>query len=894
MKASAEHEQKQRDTATAERFQAIEQSVVKTVGNLISDLERANGNLRSRHRDWSDASWANWEIPAAFPVAVPCARLASDVSDLMNGAEIPAEYFRGVKQQKLELSADLVLPDAGHLLVEGAGGLTIVHQAMLRLLSGSPLGKVRFSLIDPLGLGNNFASFLRLRDADEHIVGPKVWTSQVEIERVLANLSYHAEKVIQKYLRDKYKTLADYNIIAGDLAEPYQVLVVADFPHGFSDLGLERLASLVQHGPRCGIFVWVHGSDTVQFPPMIKRSEFMTSGVVLQQGGSGWQVAHPPLREWDCRIESMPDAKLMHHLLDEIGRRTAQSAKLAIPLTAALPDKSQRWKRNSAKELSIPIGRSGADSTQALVLGHGTAQHVLIGGRTGSGKSTLLHAIICAGAWFFAPDQLEFYLIDFKKGVEFKIYGTTQLPHARVVAVESDREFGLSVLRALDKELDDRGKRFRAVGVQDLASYRQAKPNDRMPRTLLMIDEFQELFVEDDSIAHGAAMLLDRFVRQGRAFGIHVILGSQSLGGSSALARSTIGQIGVRIALQCSEVDSQLILSDSNLAAQLLERPGEAIYNDRSGQKEGNSPFQVFWLDDNEQRTLLNELPRDEKYIPRVFEGSAPAQLADNHELRQLIASPTAVDQPSLWLGEPNTLGGPCQVKFEAGAAGNLVVIGHHREASMSMAIAAICSLTASKAPGSLRIRIIDGEGTDDRVSELLHHIATELPHDIAFINPVDAATQITALKDECVDGSRATVPTVLFVLGLQRVRDIRMSDDFSFSGKRGPGEIFAELLTNGPDAGINTWIWCDSVGNLSRVLNRTAQRQIGQRVAFQMSSGDSSDLIDDGAASHLGLYHALLVNLSGGNRTKFRPYSPPTSSDLDEILASIKNKWKI
>ena len=55
-------------------------------------------------------------------------------------------------------------------------------------------------------------------------------------------------------------------------------------------------------------------------------------------------------------------------------------------------------------------------------------------------------------------------------------------------------------------------------------------PDQPMPRLLLIIDEFQEFFVKDDKIAHDAGLLLDRLVRQGRAFGIHVLLGSQTLG----------------------------------------------------------------------------------------------------------------------------------------------------------------------------------------------------------------------------------------------------------------------------------------------------------------------------------------------------------------------------
>ncbi len=112
----------------------------------------------------------------------------------------------------------------------------------------------------------------------------------------------------------------------------------------------------------------------------------------------------------------------------------------------------------------MPLGGAGATKLQALKLGEGTAQHVLIAGKTGSGKSTLLHALITNVALTYSPDQIELYLIDFKKGVEFKTYATYQLPHARVIAIESEREFGLSVLEKLDAELKRRGDLYRDAG----------------------------------------------------------------------------------------------------------------------------------------------------------------------------------------------------------------------------------------------------------------------------------------------------------------------------------------------------------------------------------------------------------------------------------------------
>ena len=143
-----------------------------------------------------------------------------------------------------------------------------------------------------------------------------------------------------------------------------------------------------------------------------------------------------------------------------------------------------------------------------------------------------------------------------------------------------------------------------------------------MARTVLIVDEFQVFFGEDDKLAQDAAMGLEQLVRQGRAFGIHVILGSQTLGGAFGLARSTMGQMAVRIALQCSEADSQLVLDDENVAARRLSRPGEAIYNDAGGLVVGNSPFQTAWLPDTVRDRYLGRISSRAGHLPDAFQAT--------------------------------------------------------------------------------------------------------------------------------------------------------------------------------------------------------------------------------------------------------------------------------
>src|SRR5947199_6237917 len=128
---------------------------------------------------------------------------------------------------------------------------------MARLLTTIPPGRVRFTIIDPVGLGQNFAGFMHLADFDEALVGSRIWTDVEHISNRLADLTEHMETVIQKYLRNEFETIDDYNAQAGELAEPYRFLVIADLPTNFSSESMRRLAAIASTGARCGVYTLI-------------------------------------------------------------------------------------------------------------------------------------------------------------------------------------------------------------------------------------------------------------------------------------------------------------------------------------------------------------------------------------------------------------------------------------------------------------------------------------------------------------------------------------------------------------------------------------------------------------------------------------------------------------
>lgn len=821
-----------------------------------------------------------------------------------------------------------------------AAGVSALQAMMLRFLTGLPPGKVRFTVVDPVGLGDNFAAFMHLADFDEKLVTSQIWTEAREIEQRLVDLTDHIGGVIQKYLRNQYKSIEEYNRAAGEVAEPYRVLVVANFPAGFTPEAAKRLVSIAQSGPACGVCVLTTVDTRAAMPRDFHLADLEALSYTMAWKEGKFVPKDPVLAAFPPVIDRPPEPSTVAALVQRVGKGSKEAARVEVPFDYIAPQPEDIWAASAAKGFDVPVGRAGATRKQVFSLGRGTAQHAVIAGKTGSGKSTLLHALVTNLALTYSPDEAELYLIDFKEGVEFQWYATYRLPHARVVAIQSEREFGLSVLQRLDGILRERGEKFRDAGVNDLAGYRAARPDEKTPRILLVIDEFQAFFTEDDKLAQEASLLLDRLVRQGRAFGMHVLLGSQTLGGAYSLARSTIDQMAVRVALQCSDADAQMILSKDNTAARLLSRPGEAIYNDQNGLTEGNDPFQVVWLAEERREQLLEELHEragDRWPAPLVFSGNTAADITANRALAKQLASHAPVKAPSAWLGDAVAIKEPTASVFRPHGGANLLLIGQSEDAARALFVASMLSLAAqvgrptppaplpsgrgesADAPGDGEpqpshvassspspkgggvgppplFTLLDGTPDDAEEAEYLRKFAGMLPSAVAPRRPElpAALAELTAELDKRQKGEAERTPRFLFAFGIQRFRELRKSDDDYGFGRRGereptPAERLATLLKDGPLAGIHVVAWCDSLVNLNRAFDRPLLREFAMRVLFQMSATDSSTLMDAPTASKLGRHRALFLQEEQERPEKFRPYGLPPAEWLNSACEALR-----
>ncbi|MCA9239443.1 MAG: AAA family ATPase, partial [Planctomycetales bacterium] len=553
---------------------------------ISGEFARMRAECQRLFPDWSSTDFNAWDKPADPSLAVEFGRARLDLAAIKHGLSEDERLKPAETVIEIPTLVTLTEQPAMFIAAEGAAkkqGADLLQAVTLRFLTGQPPGKVRLTLLDPSGLGEGLSPFMHLADYEEDLIAKRIWSETRDIDEQLQRLTAHMETVIQKYLRSEYDDIHAYNQQAGEVAEPFHVVVVNGFPNNFTDTAAKRLVSLATGGPRCGVYVLAVIDAAYRLPTDFRVDELKADAVNLEWDAQRARLVwrYPGFELLPLTVAQPPEPERMVEVVRKAGAAAKDAVRVEVPFSVVAPQ-DDYWAMSCSDELLVPVGRAGANRLQDVRLGKGTSQHLLVAGKTGSGKSTFLHALVTSAALHYSPDELEFYLVDFKKGVEFKSYVTNRLPHARVIAIESEREFGLSVLERLDRELTRRGELYRASGVQNLADFRAMHPDTPMPRVLLVIDEFQELFVEDDRLAQEATLLMDRLVRQGRAFGVHVILGTQTLAGAYSIARSTLGQIAIRVALACSEADAHLILADErNQAARFLSRPGEAIYNDQ-------------------------------------------------------------------------------------------------------------------------------------------------------------------------------------------------------------------------------------------------------------------------------------------------------------------------
>ncbi|HJY56412.1 MAG TPA: FtsK/SpoIIIE domain-containing protein, partial [Streptosporangiaceae bacterium] len=488
---------------------------------------------------------------------------------------------------------------------------------------------------------------------------------------------------------------------------------------------------------------------------------------------------------------------------------------------------------------------------------------------------------------------------DFKE-VEFDAYLTERLPHARAITSRTDREFGLSMLRRFHDEIDRRARLCREARVTDLPDYRSVTGNV-LPRALVIMDEFQVLFSEEDRLAREAGRLLADIAKRGAAFGLHLLLATQSPGGSlAAYLRPVYEQMALRIALGCTQPSvSQAILGEGNDAATRLVQAGDAIYNDRRG--EGDNPvMRIAYLPTRERLSLIASirgLGGGREYPPPAsFDPDASADFGAHQPCAAFAAAAslasTAAASPAsaaaawaapgatvaAWLGEAIEIKPATTATFERYVRSNLLIAGGE-DHGHGLLLATLLSAAVQRSPADVRFTVAEFTRPSSPSHGFFDPLRS-LPHEVRIADRRTAGEALDDLLDDLdgrlADADGSARPERFFLIaGLHRWHELLAEGDY---GR--PSETSARLVRladKGPDAGLHVVAWTDGYATAERALRRAGLAHFGLRAVLRVLSPSESDaLLGVSAAASLDDDRALYRDTEwpAEQVEKFKPYS--------------------
>lgn len=438
-------------------------------------------------------------------------------------------------------------------------------------------------------------------------------TERKEIEEALKHLYEYLKVNLQEKLAG-YKDFGHYNEKATDPL-PLKALFLSGVD-ALSQNALYYLEKIMRFGSKNGVlsFVNLESEKNNQSAEDLKRyAEFFrdtTSFECLKY------LSVEVINDQGIKSQHMQD------FADKIKAYYKQKKEVKRELKDLQRDK-EFWTESSQFKVSVPVGWDINHKEVCFEIG-GAQNHTLICDHSGSGKSNFLHVLIQNLAFYYAPDEVQLFLLDYKEGVEFNAYTDPILEHARLVSVASSISYGITFLKWLCDEMEKRANLFKQFKVKDLNNYRK---HEKMPRLIVVIDEFQVLF-SDNKSTKAVEGHLNTLLKKGRSYGVHLVLATQTMRGTD-INPSFKAQIANRIALPMDAEDSSSVLGDD--AACELQKP-EGIFNNNGGHQKYHTKMSIPKATDNFKSFLTkihaefnqrNLTPIDRK----IYNGETPLKM---------------------------------------------------------------------------------------------------------------------------------------------------------------------------------------------------------------------------------------------------------------------------
>lgn len=481
---------------------------------------------------------------------------------------------------------------------------------LLQLLLQAPTHALQVILVDR-GLTGDFSTLDRIRQ--------KTKKKAVEIKALKSKrhgfLADLLASATQRRTLLNQSGCADWQEYQKRFAQADAVLIVciSDITHILlNEESFDDLDRLIDQGAELGILIWallpVHGYD--QFNSHDDRK--MQLGI-QQLKNKTWHMSLYDRSRLSIVIKDSAWQD-MFSVMQQQGIEVEQDTQSSLDYAVAQLEQRYNVVDPHVGDdfLKIQIGLCQAQPFYFQMGAASGVYHGLIAGTTGSGKSSFLNRLILAACEKYQPDELQFFLFDYKEGIEFQIF--SRLAHVPVLHLDNrDQGALLHYLGVYHAEIRQRGELFRQHGCASLDQYNKIAVKNRqkkLARWMMIVDEVQALLKNRNILA-----AIDDIARQGRAFGLHMLFSTQTYQDVN-LEGGVKGQFGLRIAFQlAANLDCHYLFGRDNNAALSVPR-FHVVYNAASGEAGANQVVKLDFISSDSVRSRLDVLRQKYRYQP--------------------------------------------------------------------------------------------------------------------------------------------------------------------------------------------------------------------------------------------------------------------------------------
>ena len=746
-----------------------------------------------------------------------------------------------------------------------------LNQLVVDMLLSLPSRSINIHFVDLTFSAQ--ASFLT-RNLDEKIYG-KLISSSNDWNHLMDSLREKMAKALEEY-----GDVAKYNDSKNRVVVPYDVVVINDYQKCVNEMS--DLDALFENGHKGGIyFILMNNLD-------FKSDRDIDSLMALKDFYQVLEAENFGNYSKDAVIRCTPIldnpilAKACFNYINE-GAELPQVAVVSVDYDKIL----SKGFETIDKAMVIPVGSSENGELVDFTIDTVSHIHCFIIGQSGTGKSVFLHDVIIGAMAKYSPDELELYLMDFKiGGVEFNRYRNEK--HVKALLVDnSDIQITLEILRDISNKMRERGKQLRASGVSNIVEYNQVNPTKKMPRIVFIADECHVMFPtmnsKDTKLYREISEILQKIAKEGRSQGVHLVLATQTIA-QAEISSEILNNISDFYLLKCSPSDSERLVRGSVDTTSGL-KTGQVLHHDI----DHDVVFKSTYLPTSQTLEIIkkiNDKTKASKNEQFYFVGSQIFEIDD--EVKNLL---TEKGDAIAFGRSIDTKMEPVVIPLRNEYADNVMLFGINDEEQVSRTtMASIKSLRISNK--NIKIKVINCLSAEQRnTTKMLND--WENKGEIELLNPQNCGGELVNIANSIME--RTAEPTVLYILGQERFRELRMDMEIAFTKPTVAADDFgfdSSMFTAGDSGSMNFNRYQKAI---EYILKNGAE--VGVHVILQIDKPKQllfSDYMS--AKDFFNMFHHLIMLKSDENAVNSLGMSDDLklenlSSDIERLRAIYYNE---